>query len=132
MPLPDDVRPTAWNVECFEDFVMSHDSQDDSAYAPYVSYFVRNWLESGQGVDIIGGKFESYLRTIIAIGDATMKGQISYDFRGSDDRESYTRTIVGLREPHGANSYFDDPMWYDSMVASVQISRAKGIIPHSW
>ncbi len=127
-------RPTEYGVEVFQEFVSvlnsTIDRRGDHGVDQYVDYYLRRWLDSGQGIDVTAGKYSHYIRTVVAIGDATIKNEISYDFVGNNETPAFSRTILGLRNPNGGvDSYFDDPMWYDTIVADVRRARVLGITP---
>jgi hypothetical protein len=84
--------PIADAREAFEKFISIYlHSEDDSL----LQEWLRDWLLFGNGVEYTGRNYETYLRVALDIADATMRGEISFDYCGTENIDAFPRTIRG-------------------------------------
>lgn len=79
------------SVMGFQDFMQATPSRhwewtsgsQEGEDSEYLGYFLRKWLEIGDGVELTGGSYKHYLRTCIAVADMCMAG--TWDPRFDDN-----------------------------------------------
>jgi hypothetical protein len=101
----------------FRQFV---ESWDGSPHAPrsqggninesemgYLQEYLAYWIEVGDGIPATGRNFETYMRVVVDIADAVVRGEISCDYKGTEEagyQDAYQRNVVGIHDEGYAGS----------------------------
>lgn len=120
--------PIADARHAFERFVAGFDT---STYGPreehgftYLQEWLHTWLVFGDGVEYTGRSYETYLRVALDIADAAMRGEVRWDYRGTEE-ENWTDGYE--REPvtaiHNPDSYTRGDHYADRVNYEVSVVR---------
>jgi hypothetical protein len=116
--------PIADAREAFEKFISIYlHSEDDSL----LQEWLRDWLLFGNGVEYTGRNYETYLRVALDIADATMRGEISFDYCGTENIDAFPRTIRAIHDPDGLGAHYADRAEYEVAVCRWE-HQGRGIL----
>jgi hypothetical protein len=85
----------------------------------YLQEYLLAWLEEGDGLEWTGRSYENYLRVALDIADATMRGQIKFDYVGTEENnyeDGFKREVVAIHEDDMPASHYAERMTYDVTV----------------
>jgi hypothetical protein len=87
------------------------------------------WLRKGDGFIDTGRNPTTYLRVALDIADRVMRGQINFDYCGTEEanyKDRYPRTVEALHEPGSYASHFADPAMYERIACEVERAQREG------
>lgn len=100
----------------------------------YLQEYLMTWLERGNGVELTGRNYATYLRVALDIADAAMRGKIDFDYKGSEARgykDAYRRGVVGVHQAGLTASDALDPARYDILVTQWEFRGTGKLAPGS-
>lgn len=74
----------------FEEFVRRHDTQylrNNPEEASCLQEYLMAWLENGNGVELTGRNYETYLHVVIDIADAAFRGELNFNYAGREEAD---------------------------------------------
>ncbi len=112
----------------------SYDTPVEEQDEAYLQEYLLAWLERGNGVEFTGRSYETYLRVALDIADATMRGAIQFDYKGSekqDYKDAYPRRVIGIHQPGLSAQDFSDRALYDQAVTRWEFRGSGKLSPHA-
>ncbi|MEC3976225.1 hypothetical protein [Amycolatopsis sp. H20-H5] len=110
-------NPIAFARDNFAGFVCRLElSGYDEGTDSYLQEYLTGWLEEGNGIELTGGNYETYLRVALDIADAAMCGAINFDYQGTKDyafKDAYPRRVVAIHQPNAPSSHYADRQEYE-------------------
>jgi hypothetical protein len=79
----------------------------------HVDDYLVAWLESGNGIEVTGGSFDTFLSIVMPMADAILRQPCILDYHPSGDAPILHRPVQGLINPDGGSRRLFDRRFYE-------------------